>query len=260
MRRLPLEVRWREADDGTTDRPPLVFVHGICAGAWVWERWAEAAAARGWRSAAVSLRGHGDSAGHERLERWRIRDYVDDVRGVLHDLGEPAVLVGHSMGTIVVRRLLAERASVSAAVLVTPVGARHGAGITALLARRKPWQLLRSLALQPVRFDASDQLSPTHPPADADEIVAQLQDESPLVQLELALTLRPRGGDAPVLVLGAGSDHLVPPVEAVRTARLYGGDCVMFARMGHLVMLDTGWHAPATRMLDWLEERHAVRG
>lgn len=250
-----LEIRWREADDGSTHRPWLVFVHGISTAAWVWDRWAGLAAARGWRSAAVSLRGHGDSAGYERLARWRIRDYVDDVRRVRDDLGEPAVLVGHSMGAIVVRRLLAER-SVPAAVLVAPAGARHGAGITALLARRRPWQLLRSLALRPLRFDASDQLSPVHPPPDADEIVARLQDESPLVQLELALSPRPRGADdAPVLVLGAGSDRLVPPVEAVRTARRYDGDCVMFAHMGHLMMLDTGWQAPATRMLDWLETR-----
>ncbi|QBI21139.1 alpha/beta hydrolase [Egibacter rhizosphaerae] len=247
-----LELRWREADDGATDRPPLLFVHGVKAGAWVWELWMAAAAARGWRSAALSLRGHGQSGGRERLSRWRLRDYEDDVMRAVAEMPEPPVLVGHSMGGLLVRRVLV-RSTPPAAVLVTPAGARDGLGVTALLARRRPWQFLRSLAFRSIRLDASDVFSPALPPAAAEAYVAQLQDESPLAQLEIAFAPRPRTAGCPLLVLGAGEDKLVPPVEFPRTARIYGGGCVMFAGMGHGLMAEGFWDWPLATMLGWLD-------
>ena len=100
---------------------PLLFVHGAFAGAWVWdEHFLPYFAAQGYSAHAISLRGHGGSEGHERIDWYSIHDYVDDVTEVIRDLGAAPVLVGHSMGGFVVQKYL-ERHQVPAAVLMCSV-------------------------------------------------------------------------------------------------------------------------------------------
>ena len=60
-------------------RTPLLLIHGAANGAWVWERWQRALAARGWETYAVDLRGHGKSEPLD-LSRTSIEDYVSDVQ------------------------------------------------------------------------------------------------------------------------------------------------------------------------------------
>jgi pimeloyl-ACP methyl ester carboxylesterase len=243
LRRLPAEP---------SDKPPILFVHGLSHGAWCWdEHWMPAAAERGWPCYAVSFRGHGGSDGHEHIRRWKLRDYEHDVMQTIVDLPEPPVLVGHSMGALVVRRILA-RYPARAGVLVTPAGGDHGLGIGIKLGARKPGQILRGMFAQPVRLGPEDLLSDEVDPHTARRHSARLTDESPLAQYEIFLAPRPGTTKAPVLVLGAGSDRLVPPSEAVRTARAYGTRAHVFRGLGHDLMLERRWRQPLELMLDWL--------
>ena len=74
---------------------PLLFVHGAFAGAWVWdEHFLPWFAEQGFSAHALSLRGHGDSAGHENIDWHSVHDYVDDLTEVIADLGTAPVLVG----------------------------------------------------------------------------------------------------------------------------------------------------------------------
>src|SRR5205085_6494592 len=105
--RPTLEVLERQrAED--TGRPPLLFVHGLGHGAWCWEHWLDAAADAGYPAYAVSLRGHGGSSGG--LRTARLSGYVDDVVATAESLPRPPVLVGHSMGGLVVMQALARYA------------------------------------------------------------------------------------------------------------------------------------------------------
>jgi len=147
-RSLELLERLPEVDDG---RPPLLFVHGLGHGAWCWEHWLDAAAAAGWPSYALSLRGHGASPG--RLRTALLRHYADDVVATATALPRPPVLIGHSMGGLVVQRALA-RFAARAAVLVSPVPAHPAVASLAAIARRHPLDALRivgggSLPLRP---------------------------------------------------------------------------------------------------------------
>ena len=64
----------------STGKPPLLMVHGIAHAAWCFgENWVPAAAEAGYPSHALSLRGHGGSAGGRYLRRTTTRDYVHDV-------------------------------------------------------------------------------------------------------------------------------------------------------------------------------------
>ncbi len=236
------------------DRPPLLFVHGHSHAAWCWdEHWLPALAERGWSGYALSLRGHGASAGSEGLHRWTLRDYEHDVLQTITALPAPPVLVGHSMGGLVVQRVLERYLAAPAAVLVAPTGDRHGFGVVANLVRRRPVRLAQAAAMRPLRLDAHDLFAGLDEAAGA-SYAARLTPEAPRAQLQLGLPRRAYTAACPVLVLGGGADTLVPASDLVRSARRYGTRAHLFAGMGHDLMLDAGWQAPLALLLDWLED------
>ncbi|TFV88747.1 alpha/beta fold hydrolase [Blastococcus sp. CT_GayMR16] len=234
-----------------TGRPPLLFVHGLGHGAWCWEHWQAAAAEAGFPTYAVSLRGHGRSPG--RLRTALLREYVDDVVATAAALPRPAVLVGHSMGGLVVQQALARYAA-RAAVLVAPVPAHPALASLAAIARRHPLDALRIVA------GGSLPLRPDYLFHELDEAQAQTHSdrchgESAVVQYQLLMhrPARPPLGSPPVLVLATPDDRLVP-IRGVRsTAARYGAEVVEFPGMGHDLMLDARWREPLDAMVAWLE-------
>ena len=92
---------------GTPEATPLLFVHGAWHGAWCWEEhflgWF---AERGFRVAALDLRGHGASPARGRFKTRRLRHYVADVAEVAATFDTPPVVIGHSMGGMVVQKYL----------------------------------------------------------------------------------------------------------------------------------------------------------
>ncbi len=88
-------------------RAPVLFVHGAWHGAWCWdEHFLDFFAQRGYRSLAVSLRGHGKSHAPKPMQFCSIADFVDDIDSVAKTLPRPPVVVGHSMGGFVVQKYL----------------------------------------------------------------------------------------------------------------------------------------------------------
>ena len=135
-----LEVARAGTRPPTTAGRPCCSCTGSGHGAWCWEHWLDAAAAAGWAATAVSLRGHGGSPG--RLRTALLRQYADDVVATASALPRPAVLVGHSMGGLVVQQVLARYAA-RAAVLVAPVPAHPAVASLAAIARRHPLDALQ---------------------------------------------------------------------------------------------------------------------
>ena len=90
-----------------SDKAPLLFVHGAWHGAWCWdEHFLDFFAAKGYRSLALSLRGHGKSPAPKPMQFCSIADFVDDVASVVDNLPTRPVLIGHSMGGFVVQKYL----------------------------------------------------------------------------------------------------------------------------------------------------------
>ena len=243
-------------------RPPLLFVHGGYTDGWCWvPHFLDWFAARGWPAHALSLRGHGGSAGAELLFASGLDDYAADVERVAGTLAEPPVLIGHSMGAAIVERMIAIHPH-RGAVLLAPVPPTGLAGIAARLAFERPDALVRMANLDPARLtdDVLAALRPFYFSDDAEpSILAAMSShigaESPRAILDLSLRLhwvKPERNGTPLAVIGAGSDRICAPADVRATARHHGVEATIVPGLAHMLMLEPAWERAAEVIAPWL--------
>lgn len=250
--------------EGAARAVPLLFVHGAFAGAWCWdEHFLPYFAQHGYAAHALSLRGHGASAGRETLALASIDDYVADMLLAAGQLGRARapVLIGHSMGGSVVQRSL-KRSSAPAAVLMAPVPPQGLAGSALLLAAREP-ELFHELSLVQhahPRYATLEGLrkavfSGNAPEDEVRGHFLRMQPESQRAMFDLAWPQYFWIGaeNVPVMVLGAERDTFFPPPMIEATAQVYGVAAEIFPDMAHAMMLESDWRKVADRILNWLE-------
>ncbi len=243
---------------------PLLFVHGAFGGAWVWDQgFLQACADAGWEAHAVSLRGHGHSDGGARLALTRLADYADDVIAVAKRLPAPPVLIGHSMGGLVVQACLYRFRAPAAVLLASaPPHGLLGSWINmGLYQPRLLWQLWLMQTFGPVALDLQVLKRGLFSDSVSDDTVLEMLPrfgmESPLAILDMmGLDLPPSrsGLDLPVLVIGAENDAFVYPGALAETARTYRTAAEVMPGMAHAMMLDHDWPSLAERMIGWLAQ------
>lgn len=253
-----------------SSRPPLLFVHGAFGGAWIWEQhFLPFFAEHGFEAHALSLRGHGGSAGWEQLPYARLRDYVADLDQIASAMPVSPVLIGHSMGGMVVQKYMHAH-PVPAAVLMASVPPHGLMGTFCGIAFSNPrlfYELAMIQAMGPWMADAAAVrralFSDDCPQHVIDAVVPRLQAESSMVTLDLVgLDLPPSTPSsdmrAPVLVLGAQRDAFVFRGGLEATAKTYRTRPEIFPDMAHAMMLEAGWQAVAERICGWLEQTLAL--
>ena len=248
------EVRCALPDDPDPARPPLLFVHGAAMGAWAFERWLEAAAQAGWRAYAVSLRGHGASQRPRGFRRATLRHYQHDVLQAITVLPAPPVLIGHSMGALVVQGVLERYRSAPAGALVCPAPPVHGLAAAGALLRHDPWAMAQALTGRRPTPAATTLFGERVDPDVVESVMARMGEESLLAALQVVLPRRAYDVRRPVKVIGGELDRLIPPATVARTARHFGTRAHLYVGMGHLLMLERGWQAPLELLLDWLDD------
>jgi pimeloyl-ACP methyl ester carboxylesterase len=252
------EVLEAAPDVPDPSRPPLLFVHGAWHGAWCWqESWLPAVAARGWHGVALSLRGHGGSERPERFSLATLRHYQHDVLQVITQLPAPPVLLGHSMGGLVVQSVLERYRAAPAGVLLASAPPGHGLAFATAMLRHDPALLGRALVGAPPRPRDGTFFGRAMPDAAARRHNDRLREEALLASWQVALPRRVPDVRAPLLVLGGADDRLLPPRAVIRTAHTYGTRARIFPGMGHDLMLGPGNLGVLEVVLDWLQE-HAV--
>ena len=250
---------------GTTSRPPILFVHGLWAGAWLWERWLPVAADRGRDTWAIELRGRNGSRPVPDLGRVRIDGFVRDVRDALDRIG-PAVLVGHSMGGLVAQAVGAADPNVLAAAFLCSVPPRGIVALTGPLLRQAGAYLpamVRGRPFAPRRADADALIMNEVAPSERDALFARFIADSGTVAREIALgrvAVDPADIRIPVLVGGATHDRISPPALHPKLVGRYGARELVFEGRGHLIMLEDGWRERAGLVLDWADEVAAGSG
>ncbi len=97
------------SDDNALDGKSIVLVHGAWMGAWAWDDVKSDLEARGATVVAVELPGHGSDM--TPLASISLRGYIDTVEAAIDAAPKPVMLVGHSLGGIVVTQAADERAA-----------------------------------------------------------------------------------------------------------------------------------------------------
>jgi len=266
MMHIKLEVISREpASNGSNGRhAPLLFVHGAWHGAWCWEEhFLPYFAEQGYSAYAISLRGHGNSTGHDMLLWWSFQNYVEDLRSVITDMEAHPILIGHSMGGYAVQKYL-EEYDAPAAVLMAPIPTSGTLPFSLRLFKRHPLAMLRAaLTLNPYYVLGKPGLardamfSPDMPEEKVQGYAAMLQSESFRVLLDTTfLNLpKPKKIKTPIMVVGAENDTIFHPDEIHRTAHDYNTQAYIFPDMAHDMMLEAGWQNVADCILGWLDAR-----
>jgi pimeloyl-ACP methyl ester carboxylesterase len=240
---------------------PLLFVHGAWHAAWCWDEYFLGFFAdKGYRALAVSFRGHGGSPTSKPLRACTVNDYVEDVWSVAEGLPARPVVIGHSMGGLIVQKYL-ELHDAPAGVLLASIPPQGNLGNALRWIRRHPWHFTKmSITGKALPYISTPQLarekffSAQTPDSLVLDCAARLQEDSSRIGIDcLVLSLpRPKRVTTPLLVLGAYDDGAHTRKEVRATARAYRTEAEFFPNMGHNMMLEPGWDAVAQRIDTWL--------
>jgi pimeloyl-ACP methyl ester carboxylesterase len=260
---MTLEMLHMPAESAAAKRPPILFVHGSYWSAHIWTaHFFPYFSAKGFACNAVSLRGHGDSDG---MLGWTsLADYGEDVAEAMRQIGEKPILIGHSVGGLVVQHALAAH-EVAAAVLVAavpPSGISSSAMHLSMFAPDILWQLglLQSLGTEAVSTEVMARafLGPNAGAEAKELLMSHLQRESPRVAADLLAPPQPSppAGRPPILVLGGDADMFLPTSAFRETATYFGADLKILKGAPHALMLDEQWWQPAAdEIIRWLARR-----
>jgi pimeloyl-ACP methyl ester carboxylesterase len=240
--------------------PPLVLIHGAFCGGWAMTKLAHAFEAAGHRTRTPTLRHHPPPRQPRDLARLgttSMTDYAADIEALIAGLGEPPVLIGHSIGGLIAQMVSAQ-SRVRALVLLAPsapwgVLPSHwneiASGFGLYMVNGNYWEQ----ALIPVYEIAAGHTLSRLPEPERRAAFAQMVPESGRAVFEtlhwwLDIT-------CPVLCIAGGADAVNPPETVRRIAARYrsGATFRVYDEMGHWLIGEPGWERIAADALAWLE-------
>ena len=149
-------------DDDAIDGRSVVLVHGAWNGAWAWQDVAAGLEARGAEVTVVELPAHGED--QTPIAQVSLRAYIDTVEAAIDAAPGPVMLVGHSMGGVVVTEAADERAAkLDRLVYVTAFVPKAGESLLGLRMQDADSELGAALTIEMAQGIAgvmSDRLTP----------------------------------------------------------------------------------------------------
>lgn len=240
------------------------------AAPWIWqEHFLPYFANRGWEAYAVSLSGHGASRDPSRLNDYGIKDYIADVGEAMTRIKRPPVLIGHSMGGMVVQKVMDAvppgAPPIAAVVLMAslspwgmwPTSLYMGTAHPDLLLEVAMIQLFGPDAATPQGMRAA-MLSEHASKEDSRRWFDRMQPESSLATAQLMWLIPPPPtllpeSRPPILVMGAENDVFVPPYIVEATACYYKARALrIYPNTAHGMMLEPHWETVAADLEEWL--------
>jgi pimeloyl-ACP methyl ester carboxylesterase len=252
---------------------PVVFVHGAFCGGWAFDGFREPFEAAGFETHAPNLPHHERGADLEQLAQTGLKDYAQSISHYVRGLRAPPVLVGHSLGGLVVQ-LAAIRTPVAALVLLAPSAPwgvppttldeqTHQLGLTLLGDYwRRPippdYRVARSTTLDRLARDDARRAFARFVPESGRAIREAVQwwsDHSMASQAPVYKI------GAPVLGLAGGKDRVNPPTTVRRTiARFPAGQAHFqeFPEMSHWLVGEPEAGEVARLTLQWFQAREIL--
>lgn len=261
---MHIEVITRRPETANVHPVPILCVHGGYHGAWCWdEHFLPYFANAGFEAHALSLRGHGQSDGHDNINRWRIADYVTDVATVVEQLPAMPVLIGHSLGGVVVQHYLAQRIAPAAILLAS--SPHQGMMKTSLkMLLRYPRPMIKMLATgnmaHALPLFETIFFSEEMPRERVHAYFRRMGNESFCAFMDVVLFDKPqlRKTQTPMFIIGGEKDSSIPTTTNQALARAYGAHLEVFPA-AHDMMLESEWELVARRIVEWLTDRLLIR-
>ena len=248
----------------------VVFVHGMFVTPTCWKAWEAHFQERGFRTLAPAWPEHElpaatqrDQHPNARLAALTLDDLLTHYRKILATLDEKPILVGHSMGGLIVQLLLQEGlGTVGVAIDSAPPKGVLSLKYSFL---RSNWPAINPFASakKPIFLDEAAfryAFVNTLPPDVqhqfwVDEVVPESRrvgkgPTTKTAQIDFA-HLRP-----PLLMIAGEHDHIIPASLNQKNAGLYQPPSVtdfkLFAGRDHFIIAEPGWQEVADFVLDWI--------
>ena len=271
---MRIELVRLPAAEGSSSKPPLLFIHGSYHASWCWEEnFMPFFSAAGYDTIAISVRGQGGSDRGELKVSGDLESHANDLASVISTLPKPPVLIGHSFGGLLVEKYASElgqanRPPVAGVALLCAVPPSGNKDIVVRITKKSlvnSWKITWAFVARSFakNLDACREtfFSPDIPLGDLKRYQSALAEASPVRLLDLGklnkvLPLPPLPAAAvglPAFVGGGETDLVVDPPAIEESAAYFGVRPVMWANMAHDCMLDTRWKVAATSLREWLD-------
>jgi pimeloyl-ACP methyl ester carboxylesterase len=247
----------------------VIFIHGMYLNGQSWQPWVERFTSAGFSCSPPSWPYHdGDphtlrSEVDPGLGELTFGAVNDHFKGLIDDLPERPVLVGHSIGGLLVQRLVNDgyaRAGVSISsappqgvVSFSPHLLRANFPHVNPLAGNKP------VFMTPERFHYAFANTLSRPASDDvfNRFVVPESRNVPRSTLGRSARIDFAAAGAPLLFLAGDRDHLTPVAMVRRNAQKYAAgprqvDYRQFAGRSHYICAEEGWEEVADAALGWL--------
>jgi pimeloyl-ACP methyl ester carboxylesterase len=262
----------------TTDKAPIVLIHGLWMPPHSWRGWAERYTEAGHN---VHVPGWpGVSKYEEDLDLTKVRadigvgEVADHYAAIVKDLPEPPILMGHSFGGLITQMLLSKGLG-RAGVAIHPAAPRGVYRLPLSVLRstfpvfRNPSNIHKAVPLTAAQFHYA--FANTVPRDESDAWHAKLAIPAPgrpLFQAALANFSRKekaatwidfnKTDRAPLLLIAGGRDHIVPASVVYENFNRYrrspaATDFKLFEDRPHLTAALDGWSDVADYALTWTE-------
>lgn len=245
--------------------PPMEFIHGMWHGAWCWTDYVRFFRKKGFNAQALNLRSHGAQLDRTaRLWRPLLGTYVKDVERAASKFSRPPILVGHSLGCLLIE-ITMTRIRPPAIVLLAPT--RHEIFDRSVARFRKAhpaeyrrlfWGMTMWPPIENHALCREMLFSPALPESELRAHYELMQNESFWVAAQLRYGRGPKPTPAcgiPTLVIGGELDRAVLEEDVKAVATYHGTEAVILPGMAHDLMLDVGREQVVTHIYDFLDAK-----
>lgn len=253
-------------EPNVSDRPPILFIHGMFMSGSSWAGWEAWFQARGYETYAPDWP-HRDGDPEqlkqtppEELPELGLEEVLDVYRAAIDEMPEPPIVVGHSMGGLIVQILLRE-GRVRAGVAIDsapPSGVQTlkwsflRSNVPVLLKRRKPFVPSRSwfaYAFDHTLDEAElERVWREHAVPESGKIARD--STTKLAKID------PTADRPPLLLIAGEEDHIIPASLVRKNRDFYRGpqtDFQAFPGRTHRICGQDGWEEVAGHVDGWLE-------
>jgi non-heme chloroperoxidase len=248
----------------------IVMVHGMWGGAWCWDIFKIYFETQGYQCHVPVLRHHDVSPEDPppaALGTTSLLDYAADLETYIRNLPEKPILMGHSMGGLLVQ-MLAQRGLALKSVLLTPappsgIHAISGSVLKCFLSMFLKWAFWRKphrIPFERAVYAFLHQLPKDRQQKEYNRLVF----ESGKAAFEIGMWPLDKKKascvdetkiDCPQLIIAASNDRIVPAAVVKKVYHKYRqtADFKQFEGHSHWLLGEEGWEEVAGYVLSWLE-------